>query len=86
VVASRKPIQQDEKPDEFVPDPIVQRELNKSRWSLIRYENDPAMGFPPCIYIKGKKHRSRRALEAFKRRLVEESLERRNPVKRRRAA
>jgi hypothetical protein len=86
VVASRKPAQQDNQPDEFVPDPIVQRELNKSRWTLIRYENDPDMGFPPCIYLKGKKHRSRKALEEWKKRMVEEALQQRNPVKRRRAA
>ena len=86
VSKNTKQPQQDEKPDELVPDRVVQRELNKSRWSLIRYENDPDMGFPPCIYIKAKKHRSRKALEAFKQRLVEESLERRNPVRKRRAA
>jgi hypothetical protein len=60
--------------DEFVPDPQVQAEFGVTAMTLWRWERDPALGFPPAIYIKTRKYRIRRLLEAFKARLLREAI------------
>jgi hypothetical protein len=57
-------------PDELVPDPKVWRELGISKMTGWRWERDPDLGFPPKITIRNRNFRSRKQLEAFKRRLV----------------
>jgi hypothetical protein len=53
---------------DLVPDPIVCAEFGISPMTLYRWTNDPALGFPPKIKIKTRNYRSRKALEAFKKR------------------
>jgi hypothetical protein len=52
--------------DNFVPDPIVARELGTTLMGLHRLTHDPDLNFPPAIKIRGRNFRSRRALEEFK--------------------
>jgi len=53
---------------DLVPDPVVQAEFGISAMTLYRWTLDPTLGFPPKIKIKTRNYRSRKALEAFKRR------------------
>jgi hypothetical protein len=57
-------------PDELVPDPQVCREFNVSAMTLWRWDRDPALNFPARISIRGRNFRSRKQIEAFKRRLL----------------
>lgn len=64
----------------LVPDPKVQKELDKTRQSIHRWDADPAMaalGWPPPIMLGGRKHRARHLLEAFKANLIKQSLKER---------
>jgi hypothetical protein len=63
-------------PDELVPDPQVWKEFGVTSMTLYRWTNDPDLGFPPAIKIRKRNFRSRRALEAFKRRMVARALQR----------
>jgi hypothetical protein len=60
--------------DEFLPDAQVRRELGgqsdmtTARWD--KSEEMRALGWPPPIVIRGRKFRSRNAIEAFKQALV----------------
>jgi hypothetical protein len=60
--------------DEWVPDPQVLREFNISSMTLHRWDNDPTLGFPPKYTIRRHNFRSRKALEEFKRRVIETAL------------
>ena len=67
-------------PDVLVPDPLVQAEFNINAMSLYRWDRDPrmiALGWPPRIKIRQRNFRSRKGLEAFKRNLNQQALERR---------
>ena len=64
----------DDKPDEFVPDPQVWREIGVTSMSGYRFDHRPELGFPPPIRIGKRKYRSRKALEAFKQRLIAAAL------------
>ena len=61
-------------PDTLVPDPEVWKEFGVTSMTLYRWTNDPDLGFPPVIKIKKRNYRSRRLLEAFKRRLIARAL------------
>jgi hypothetical protein len=65
-------------PDQFVPDPVVWRELGVSSMTGWRYTRDPHLGFPPQIKIRRRNFRSRAALEEFKARLVQSAAQRCN--------
>jgi predicted DNA-binding transcriptional regulator AlpA len=65
-------------PDELIPDPTVWKEFGISSMTGWRWTNDPALGFPPPVKIRNRKFRSRRALEAFKQRLLIEAATQRN--------
>jgi hypothetical protein len=70
-----------EAPDEFVPDSQVVREFGITSMSLWRWDEDPAlqrMGWPPAVYIRRRKFRSRRALEEFKAQMIRRAIEARN--------
>ena len=70
----------DGKPIMLVPDPVVQAELGKTRQSFVRWDSDPemaALGWPPPITIRGKKHLPRHLLEAFKANLIARALKER---------
>jgi hypothetical protein len=62
-------------PDEFVPDPQVQKEFNITLMTLWRWTRDPELSFPPPIRVRNRNFRSRRALEEFKARMVRVALE-----------
>ena len=67
-----------DQPDELIPDPQFRRELNISEMGLWRWDRDPALialGLPRPIYIRRRKYRSRREIEAFKRAMVQRSLQ-----------
>jgi hypothetical protein len=61
-------------PDTLVPDPEVWKEFGVTSMTLHRWTNDPDLGFPPAIKIRRRNFRSRRLLEAFKRRLIARAL------------
>jgi hypothetical protein len=60
--------------DELVPDPQVQREFGIDAMTLYRWTNDPALGFPTKIQIRGRNFRSRKQLEAFKALMLQQAL------------
>jgi hypothetical protein len=58
-------------PDIFVPDAQVRAEFgNITPMTLHRWDHNPELGFPPPIDIAGRKYRSRRMLEEFKKRAL----------------
>jgi len=61
-------------PDTLVPDPEVWKEFGVTSMTLYRWTNDRDLGFPPVIKIRQRNFRSRRALEAFKQRLIARAL------------
>ena len=61
-------------PDTLVPDPEVWKEFGVTSMTLYRWTNDPDLGFPPVIKVRQRNYRSRRALEAFKQRLIARAL------------
>ena len=61
-------------PDQLVPDPEVWKEFGVTSMTLYRWTNDRDLGFPPVIKIRQRNFRSRRALEAFKQRLIARAL------------
>jgi hypothetical protein len=61
-------------PGELVPDPQVCREFHITPMTLWRWDHDPALGFPPPVRIRKRKHRQRGALEAFKQRMVQDAI------------
>jgi len=62
--------------DEFVPDPQVWREFNVTPMTGWRWTRDPKLGFPPAIKIRSRNYRSRRAINAFRERMVREGMTR----------
>lgn len=64
--------------DEFVPDPQVWREFNVTPMTGWRWTRDPNLGFPPPIKIRSRNYRSRRAINAFRERMVREGMNRQN--------
>jgi hypothetical protein len=67
----------DDEVGELVPDPQVCREFQITSMTLWRWDHDSELEFPPPIRIRKRKFRRRRALEAFKRRLVRNAIARR---------
>jgi hypothetical protein len=71
--------------DTLVPDGQVQKEFGgKNRQTIYRWDQDQKMidlGWPPKVLVSGRGHRSRFALEAFKRRLIEDAVQARNAVR-----
>jgi hypothetical protein len=65
-------------PDAFVPDPAVWKELGVSSMTGWRWTQDASLHFPPAIQIRGRNFRSRRALEAWKRRMMRLALAQRS--------
>jgi hypothetical protein len=63
--------------DELVPDSRVRAEFGISQMTLWRWDRDPDLHFPPPTYIRNRKFRSRRQLEAFKKRMLREGIARR---------
>lgn len=73
-------IANDGEADELVPDPAVAREFNISLMTLVRWSQDPSLDFPPKIQIRKRNFRSRRALEAFKARMLRSAIAQRGEV------
>jgi predicted DNA-binding transcriptional regulator AlpA len=63
--------------DHLVPDPQVEKEFGVTSMTVWRWDNDPELGFPLPILIRGRKYRSRKELESFKQRLMSEALKKR---------
>jgi hypothetical protein len=65
-------------PDTLVPDPMVAQEFGDvTLMTLYRWDHDPKMiaqGWPPPVKIRKRNHRSRRALDAFKQKLVTQAV------------
>jgi predicted DNA-binding transcriptional regulator AlpA len=68
----------EEQPDRLVPDNRVADELGVSTMTIWRYEHDQTLDFPPAVILRNRKFRSRRMLEEFKKRLLDEALASRN--------
>ena len=63
--------------DNLVPYPVVWCEFGVTRQTLARWDADPRLGFPVPVVIRGRKFRSRAALEEFKRRMMAEAIKQR---------
>jgi hypothetical protein len=59
---------------DLVPDTRVIREFGISSMTLHRWTHDPKLGFPPAIKIRNRNFRSRKQLEAFKQRMLRQSI------------
>jgi hypothetical protein len=62
------------RPDELVPDPTIAREFNITLMTLWRWSRDPDLGFPKTMKIRNRNFRSRRAIEAFKSRMLRRAI------------
>lgn len=63
--------------DDLVPDPQVWREFGVTPMTGYRWTHDPVLGFPPAIKIRTRNFRSRRAIDEFKQRLMQEAVAKR---------
>lgn len=64
--------------DTLVPDTTVRKEFGGvTDQTLRRWDRDPTLSFPPKIVIRKHNFRSRRALEEFKSRMVEQAIKQR---------
>jgi hypothetical protein len=70
----------DDTPDELVPDPKAWRELGVSPMTGWRWDQRSDLGFPPKIKIGLRNYRSRKQLEAFKARLIRSALQQLRPT------
>jgi hypothetical protein len=68
------PVVAKREPDEFVTDSKVCEEFNITKMTLWRWDRNPAIGFPPPVYINARKFRSRRLVEEFKQNLVRQAI------------
>lgn len=57
--------------DELVPDPQVAREFGVSLMTLWRWTHDATMDFPAAAKIRNRNYRSRRALDTYKQRVIQ---------------
>jgi hypothetical protein len=68
--------------DELVPDSQVRREFGGvSEMTIWRWDHDPKMaelGWPPPVYIRKRKYRSRRALSAHREACVNRAIAQRD--------
>jgi hypothetical protein len=76
LLASASHLAQSDEPDQLVPDPQVCREFGVTAMTLWRWDHDLDLKFPPSVKIRGKKYRSRRELECFKREMPRTIAER----------
>jgi hypothetical protein len=60
--------------DTLIPDRIVCAEFGIVSMTLWRWDHDPDLGFPPAVYIRKRKFRSRRLLDAFKHRMMRQAI------------
>jgi predicted DNA-binding transcriptional regulator AlpA len=66
--------------DILVPDPRVSTEFGVTLMTLWRWSRDKELQFPPAVQIRGRNFRSRRALEAFKARMMRDAIAHREVV------
>ena len=52
---------------DLLPDPQVAARYKVSSRTLARWDNDPALGFPPPVRINGRKYRYLNELQEFER-------------------
>src|SRR5262245_45672423 len=64
--------------DDLIPDPQVWKMFGITDMTGWRWTRDPKLGFPPAIKILSRNYRSKRQLEAFKKRMMDEALKNRN--------
>lgn len=60
--------------DSFVPEREVLAEFSISEMTMHRWDKDGSLNFPPVIWIRNRKYRSRKQLQAFKQRMMEEGI------------
>jgi hypothetical protein len=53
--------------EELLPDPLVAKRYHVSTRTLPRWDENPALGFPPAIRINNRKYRRLRELERWER-------------------
>jgi len=61
----------------FDPDRIVAEGFGKHTKTLARWDKNPALkelGWPEPVFINGRRHRPRSAIETFKRNIIEARL------------
>lgn len=64
--------------DKFVPERLVLEEFEVTPMTIHRWDNDEKLrksGWPPPIYIRGRKYRSRKMLQEFKDRFLKRAIE-----------
>jgi hypothetical protein len=49
----------------LIPDPQVLKRYGVTAMTLWRWDRDPSLGFPKPLYIRGRKYRDERELDAF---------------------
>jgi predicted DNA-binding transcriptional regulator AlpA len=54
-----------ERSKRLLPEPQVLQRYGVSAMTTWRWDNDPNLGFPKPIYIRGRKYRDERELDAF---------------------
>lgn len=60
--------------DMLVPDKAVREEFGISAMTLWRWSHDPELNFPPPVYVRKRKFRSRKLLDAFKQRMMRDAI------------
>jgi hypothetical protein len=60
--------------ERLIPDKVVKTEFGVSLMTLMRWERNPALDFPPPIVINGHRYRSRKLLEKFKADLIRKAI------------
>ena len=55
----------------LIPDREVRRRLGVSTTTIWRWQQDESVGFPPAIYIRGRRFRDSEQLEAWRKKMVE---------------
>lgn len=66
--------------DTLVPDKKVRAEFGVTEMTIHRWDRDPALQFPKKIRIRNRNFRSRRELEAFKERMMQQAIRQRAAV------
>jgi len=61
----------------LLPDPAVARRYGVHPFTLRRWDNNPALGFPPVVKVNGRRYREAEKLDAWDRKNSREAATRR---------
>jgi hypothetical protein len=70
-----------ERPDHWVSDPEVWKELGITSMTGYRWSEDPELGFPQAVKVRNRNFRSRRELDAFKQRMLQTAMKNRKEMR-----